>query len=82
MATVELQRIPSDRYVRYFSETKTCGRRSCKCFQDKTYRHGPYWFAQWRDNQNKRITFYIGKTLPEGTVIQRVRTRRVRGRAA
>lgn len=78
----QLATIPTDRYVRYFAETKTCGRRTCGCFSDKAKRHGPYWFAQWRDDNNVRITFYIGRTLPEGTVVERVRTRRTRNRAA
>lgn len=78
----QLQPIPNDRHVRYFSETKTCGRRTCGCFKEKAKRHGPYWFAQWWTDDKKRITKYLGRTLPDGAVVQRVRTRRPRSRAA
>jgi hypothetical protein len=41
-----------------------CGNPDCRCAAGGDDRHGPYYYAQWRERgTTRRHTVYIGKTL-------------------
>lgn len=49
--------------IGYHSEMVRCGKASCsRCREGRA--HGPYWYADWRDDQGRRWKRYCGKTPP------------------
>jgi hypothetical protein len=62
--------IPTDRPVRYYQCTTRCGRLGCRCYFDRAQWHGPYWYASWEAGGHRTGSKYLGKTLPEGIVLE------------
>jgi hypothetical protein len=52
-----LKRIPARASLRI--QHIRCGNRRCK-----TCPHGPYWYAEWRGNDRRTQSVYIGSELP------------------
>ena len=56
--TREISRIPAwdgihrGTLMRYY---RTCGNKSCHCYQSKSQRHGPYWYLSvtWQGGKHK-----------------------------
>ncbi len=46
----------------YQLEYKRCGKPTCRCARPDAQRHGPYWYAYWREG-GKTKSRYIGKHL-------------------
>ncbi len=46
----------------YQLEKTECGKKPCRCHDGVEYRHGPYWYAYWREGKRIR-SVYIGKRL-------------------
>ncbi len=51
--------------ISYQLQWRRCGRRqTCRCHTDREARHGPYWYAYWRDPLTKKLrSRYVGKKL-------------------
>jgi len=46
-----------------YSELRRCGDRRCACHRDEARKHGPYWYAAWKE-RGKLHKRYLGKTPP------------------
>lgn len=61
--------IPTDgRHINYQRQYRECNKPTCDCYEDKSKRHGPYWYAFWKGDDGKPKSKYIGKVLPERTM--------------
>lgn len=61
--------------VTYRRELVSCGKSRCGRCAGKAAKHGPYWYAYWKDNGRTRSK-YIGKHLKvETSDAQRARRR-------
>lgn len=50
--------------VTYQLEKVRCGKSACRCAQDRSRLHGPYWY-RYRWNGQKVVSEYVGKNLPD-----------------
>jgi hypothetical protein len=49
-------------HLTYQLQYRTCGKASCRACRSG-FRHGPYWYAYWREQRRLRSA-YIGKGAP------------------
>jgi hypothetical protein len=53
---------PGEAHITYQLQYRTCGKASCGACR-AGLRHGPYWYAFWREGRRLR-SGYIGKMAP------------------
>ncbi|MBA2285856.1 MAG: hypothetical protein H0W02_10255 [Ktedonobacteraceae bacterium] len=65
IATVTTARVVPQPSISYQLQWRRCGRRTCRCYKDRedlNTRHGPYWYAYWRDPVTGKLrSRYVGK---------------------
>jgi hypothetical protein len=54
--------IPKNRKISYVTQYRKCGKPTCCCNTGE--RHGPYVYAEWRENGKVRTT-YVSKAIKE-----------------
>ena len=55
---------PEGIHITYQQQYRRCGKISCGCHDNPEQRHGPYWYAYWRDEARILHSSYVGKTPP------------------
>ncbi len=57
-----MTQLPSNQHITYQLQYRKCGKAACSTCRDGQ-RHGPYWYAYWREGSRLR-SGYIGKVPP------------------
>ncbi len=55
-----MKELPIGKHLTYQLQYRRCGHPGCKCAREGK-RHGPYWYAFWRDDQGRMQSVYLGK---------------------
>ena len=58
-----MTQLPNDLHITYQLQYRKCGKPSCSTCRSGQ-RHGPYWYAYWREGSRLR-SGYIGKVHPD-----------------